>query len=186
MTVSYQATLEDLTEAATRSFLRTRTFRVDRLKSTIVNAAFLGAIFIALTWQENLEMRCWGIAFGFGFGGVIPFVAHPELVRSRLRKYLRRELGASLPIVTYSIHEGRLIHESRGVIISFALADLTAVSENKGILELDFGNKGITILPLRAFKTATERSEFMAALDNRVNQQTSLDDSPTRVYHSPS
>lgn len=168
MTVSYQATLEDLTEAATRSFLRTRTFRVDRLRTALVTAAFLGAIFIALTWQENVEMRCWGIAFGFGFGGVIPFVAHPELVRSRLRKYIRRELGASLPIVTYSIHEGRLVYESRGVIISFALADLTAVSENKGVLELDFGDIGISIVPLRAFKTATEKSQFMAALDNQT------------------
>jgi len=98
-------------------------------------------------------------------GGLLNFLTYKPLVKRRIRKYIEREYGAQLPTVTrYSFENGQVVCESSGVTISFSSSELTDVIEDKERLELSFGDKGLSVIPLRAFKTAEEKKLFVTAI----------------------
>ena len=112
------------------------------------------------------------VGAGVGYG------LYPSTIRKRLRKYVEREYGSSMPArTTYSLDGQTIRCDSLGVSISYHLDDLKEVVEDVEALELSFGAKGLCLIPVRAYKTSEEKNAFLSTIKNANN---AIHRTPTR------
>ena len=162
MTLSYQATIEDVTEPSLRVFFRSRSARDNQIKSTIIGAVFMAAAgcYIARRWEPTTLIIA-GLV-GAIAGALLNYFTYKPTATRRIRKYMKRETEGRIPAqTTYSLKEDRIECECLDVIVSFSLADLESVTEDSERIELYFGNKGLCTIPIRAFSSDVEKSKFI-------------------------
>ena len=99
------------------------------------------------------------------WGTGVYLLAYKGTVRRRIERYVASETQGKLPETTcYEVIPGKLIGTTLGVDLSFPLSDLTAITEDATRLELSFGEKGLCVIPLRAFSSEDEKVAFLSAL----------------------
>jgi hypothetical protein len=170
MTLSYESTLNDLAQLAIRQFSRSETARKNRLSSAFW-AAFTATVFIAILFRdEPVEVNALWCFVAATVGSLIAYCIYPISTKKRIRKYVERELGKSIPALTrYTVGDDTIQCESFGATIIFRLEDLKEIAEDSEVLELSFGSKGLCVIPLRAFKNPEEKITFITKIKNANN-----------------
>lgn len=98
-------------------------------------------------------------------GALIGVITNKSNVRSSIRKNLKNEIGHRLPCTTtYQTTDDSLSVEYLGICLSFQLAELTLIREDKGYLELWFGDLALCTIPLRAFESPAQQVRFIEDL----------------------
>lgn len=166
MTLSYDSTLDDVTETSVRLYQRGKTYASRRWGGAVLSAvlfAFFGLLGFHSHETVNLPLICFAAA---AWGAGLYWLTYNGSVRRRLKKYIVAQLPGAWPRPTrYEIKDGQLRGTTAGAPVSLALSDLAAVREDAGYLVLDFGGpQGLCVIPLRAFASAAEKAEFLAAL----------------------
>lgn len=166
MTLSYQATLEEVAEPAVRRFLRSKTAHRGRIHSTCLGAILLAVALLLVFRDRSPAVWLWSALVGAVIGGTINFLTYTPSVRARIRRHIQTESGHMLPTETvFVIHPGRLVCAFLSVKVEFSLRDLTGLSEDPGWIELSFGDKGLCTIPARVFEDAGRKAAFLQAIE---------------------
>jgi hypothetical protein len=165
MSLSYDSTLDDVVETATRSFLRSAAYKTNRWRGAVLCALAFGVLgFLGFNSAQNINLPviC-AVAAAWGAG--IYVFGYKSSVRRRIVKYVATEMKGPWPRTTdCEITDGKLISTTAGATTTYPIADLIAVSEDAYYIELSFTTKGLCLIPLRAFEDDHEKSAFLAAL----------------------
>lgn len=163
MRLEYEATLDDVSEPMIRHYLRGRNYARQRFREPMWGgiAAMIGCYLISVV-SKPLADIWWIYPLVFLLGYAVVRIPLQATVSRRIRSYVRREMGNSLPAKTsFEVSDNHLYCESMKSDISFRLADLSESSEDGERLELVFGETGVCTIPLRAFRDAEEKEEFL-------------------------
>lgn len=165
MTLSYDSTLDDVVEAATRTFLRGKTYATNRWRGAVLcGAGFAVLAFLGFNAKSNVNLPVVCVAAA-AWGAGLYLLAYKSAVRRRIASYVASELKGEWPRTTRCvIQDGRLVTTTFGTSTSYALAELSDVSEDAQVLELSFGSKDTCLIPLRAFDSTDEKAGFLAAI----------------------
>ena len=165
MKLSYDSTLDDVVETSTRTFLRSPAYATNRWRGAVLCAAGF-AVFGFLGFKDkdtiNLPVVCIAAA---AWGAGLYLLAYKSALRRRIASYAAGELTGEWPRATQCVVEnGQLVTTTFGTSTAYTLAELSHVTEDAKVLELHFGPKSTCMIPLRAFESAEEKAEFLAAL----------------------
>jgi hypothetical protein len=165
MTLSYESRLEDVTESAVRLFLRGKTYATNRWRGAVLCAAVF-AVFALLGFHNRAVIHvAWICVAAAAWGAGLFLLTYKTTVRKRIASYVARETEAQFPhTTTVEIHDDKIISAGAGINKTFPLTGLAAVTEDKTHLELSFGDKGLCVIPLRAFSSEEEKTAFLAAV----------------------
>lgn len=168
MKYRYEATLNDVAEPSVRLFLRGKTYLTHRWRGVVVCAVvFAGFAWLGFHAKENVNMVVVGLAAA-AWGAGLYLLTYQGTVRRRIQKYVTSEMAGPWPRITdCEIKDGKFISRAEGLNTSFNLADLTGVSEDVRYLELTFGERGLCVIPLRAFVSTEEKNAFLSAVESR-------------------
>ena len=163
MELNYQATLEDFAEPQIRHYLGTETYRKQRIWEPLKGGAMT---MVALLLIGNLTsdfQPSWGLyVLAFGFGWLLDFLTLEKTVSRRIGKHLKRELREKLPAsVRYWFEEDRLCCETLSTTFNFDLNSIEDVSEDAERLTISFEDRGLCMIPLRAFDDETQKRQFI-------------------------
>jgi hypothetical protein len=162
MTLTYQATLDDIAEPAIRHYLRSTSARRARIRSTVSGAVFMAAAFIFIFRERSLFFVAGGAVAGVVIGAALNFWTYIPTVKKRIRKHIQTENGHRIPNETiYIVEPGILRCESLGVKLEFSLKDLKEVSEDAERIEFSFGDVGLCTIPVRAFSDNAAKAAFI-------------------------
>jgi len=165
MKLTYETTLAEVSEAPVRLFLMGKTYATNRWRGALICAGAFG--FFALLGfnaktNVNLPVICVAAA---AWGGGIFLLAYKGMVRRRIIGYVASELKGTWPRRTdYAVNGTQLICTSAGQTFIYRLAELAGVHDDGRWLELSFGERGLCVIPLRAFADTDEKSRFLAAM----------------------
>lgn len=164
-TIRYEATLDDVTEPSVRFYLRSKTARKAKLRSTVAGGAMCAvAMVFILRNRDPAILVAAGLA-GALIGACLNFFTYTSTVRGRIRKHLKNSMEGKLPSPTsFGIEDGKLVCDSCGVTISFPLTRLEVVTEDVARMEISFGDTGLCTIPLRAFECPEQKAEFLERL----------------------
>ncbi len=168
MKLVYESTLEDAAEPAVRQFLRSKTARKAKIRSTVTGAVCAATV-VLIFFHDRPPLYCAvTTVIAAIFAGFINYISYTPTVVSRTRKYMERETGDKLPATTTYWFEDRKIHcEFLGSTISFPLSKLERVSEDKDRMEILFGCSRNCVIPLRAFTTPEQKAAFLENLNTK-------------------
>jgi hypothetical protein len=165
MLLEYETTLPDLAEAHTRLFLRSDTFKKHRVYFSLGSAiTFIAFLFF---FSDNVDSsREWAGAILIAvILAIVCFLVRKKMVSHSIFKYIEREYGDALPFMTqFTVSEQQLACSSRDVGITFSLDDLENVIEDDEYVEMSFGNRGLCVVPLRAFESESHKSNFLSVV----------------------
>ncbi len=167
MKLTCEATLDDVVEPSFRLFLRSKTYVTNRWRDSAIWAGIF-ALFAYLGFHSNPNVNIvWVCAAASIWGAVIHLLTYKGTVRRRIQKYVEREMKGPWPRTSdYEITTDKVIYTGSGVSTSFNLTDLTGIVEDAKRLELTFGDKGLCLVPLRAFQSTEEKAEFLAQIQH--------------------
>jgi len=166
MTFSYDSTLDDVSEVSVRLFLRSKTYATNRWRGAALCAAMFAAFaFLGFNAKENINLPAVCAAAAVWGAGLF-LLTYKGSIRRRIKKYIATELKGPWPRpVVYEIKDGKLLSTTSGTTITFALSDLSSVTEDSRYLELTFDSaNGIAVIPLRAFDDTYHKAAFLAQL----------------------
>lgn len=165
MKLSYESRLDDIVEPAVRLFLRSKTYQTNKWRGTLL-CAVVFAVFAFLGFHARDAISIvWICMAAAAWGAGIYLLTYKGTVRRRIEKYVARQTEGKLPETTlYEVTSEKLNYTTLGVGITFPLADLIVIVEDAEYLELSFGEKGICVIPLRAFSTPDEKAAFLSAV----------------------
>jgi hypothetical protein len=171
MTISYDAELEDFAQPSIRHFLRSETAVRARRTRALTWALIYGAVagFLFRNWAPIGTITA--ALIGAALGALCGFSTYKGAAGNGIRAHIARELRGRLPIRTeWIIDDEAVTIEYAEATIRFQLADLERITEDPphlqfpGWLEINFGRKGLGTVPLRVFKSDSEKAAFIAAL----------------------
>jgi len=165
MKLIYDSTLDDVVETATRTFMRSPAYATNRWRGAVLCAAGF-AVFGFLGFKDkntvNLPVVCIAAA---AWGAGLYLLAYKSAVRRRISSYVAGELTGEWPRATHCVVEnGQLVTTTFGTSTTYALAELSRVVEDAKVVELSFGPASTCTIPKRAFDSAEEKAEFLAAI----------------------
>jgi len=162
MTLSYDASLDDITEPHLRQYFRTSTARNTRTRSVLYGAIIIGAAIYFVARESDPTSLALAVLFGAAVGSALNFFTFRSSMTKRFRKHLSKETEGRLPARTiYSFEPGHIKCSCLGAAITFSLLGLESITEDEKYLELRFENKGLCTIPLRVFSTPTEKDDFL-------------------------
>jgi hypothetical protein len=165
MTLTYEPTLEDLSEPSIRFYLRSGTAASSRWKSAAISGFLSAVLAYALVQARRPDLAVKAAFTAGALTAMLNGLLFLPGVRRRIRKYVSKQVSALMPLkTTYNIHNDSLHCETAGVTTTFSLSDLSEISEDEKRLEIAFGPKGLCVLPLRAFRSPAEKEAFIAAI----------------------
>ncbi|MCP5543200.1 MAG: hypothetical protein H7A49_04765 [Akkermansiaceae bacterium] len=171
MLLRYQSTLEDHIEPAVRFFRRSKTYSKQRWTEAFWAGAIGGFVAVSMSYMFLDWPMLVAAAVGFTLGPVIVLLTYDDTVSKRIAKHIKTQIGSRLPTTTeYLIENGRLRYKSYDVEITFSLQDLTDISEDSERIEFTFDDKGIALIPLRAFDNADHKKDFLACIQKEREQ----------------
>lgn len=165
MKLTYESTLDDVVETAMRTFMRSPAYATNRWRGAVLCAAGF-AVFGFLGFKDkdtiNLPVVCIAAA---AWGAGLYLLIYKSAVRRRIASYAAGELAGEWPRTTHCVvRDGQLVTTTFGTSTTYALAELSRVAEDAKVLELSFGSQSACTIPLRAFDSAEEKAEFLAAI----------------------
>ena len=165
MTLSYDSTPDDVVEAATRTFMRSKTYATNRWRGAVLcGAGFAVLAFLGFNAKPDINLPAVCIAAA-AWGAGLYLLAYKSAVRRRIASYVASELKGEWPRTTRCvIQDGRLVTTTLGTSTSYDLAELSQVAEDARVLELNFSAQGTCTIPLRAFDSNDEKAGFLAAI----------------------
>jgi hypothetical protein len=165
MNLTYQATLEDISEPAIRHYLRSQSAKKNRRQSTVIGMVICAAAAAFVFRDSEGTKLLFFTIIGAITGGVLNFYTYKSTVKKRITKHMRLETEGRLPSqTTYRIQENELICDCLGATITFQILDLAEIKEDNERMELNFGDVGLCTIPLRAFESAEEKQIFLREL----------------------
>ena len=171
MILQYESTLEDHIEPAVRLFRRSKTYSRQRWSEAFWAGVMCGFVFLSLSFIFPQYSKIGAAVLGLVLGPVLVFMTFKDTTAKRIAKHIRNEIGSRLPTTTqYLVENGRLHYKSHGVEISFGLQDLSRISEDAQRIEFNFGDKGIALIPLRAFDNADHKQAFLDCIQKESTQ----------------
>jgi hypothetical protein len=165
MTFTYETTLAEVSEAPVRLFLMGKTYATNRWRGALICVGAFG--FFALLGfnakpNVNLPVICVAAA---AWGAGIFLLAYKSMVRRRITTYVASELKGTWPRRTdYAVNGAQLICTSAGQTFTYRLAELAGVHDDGRWLELSSGERGLCVIPLRAFADTNEKVRFLTVL----------------------
>ncbi len=167
MTLTYESNLDDVSEPAIRHFLRSKTARNARFRSTISGLIVCAAAIIFIFRERDAVVMLIGGIVGAIFGATINYFTYVPTVTRRIRKHMERETEGKLPAETiYHFRERKLICDHLGTTIALSLTDLQRVTEDVERIEICFGSTGLCTIPLRAFESPEQKVTFLEQLNS--------------------
>jgi hypothetical protein len=165
MNLRYQSTLEDHIEPAVRLFRRSKTYSRQRWSEALWAGAIGGFVCVSMSFMFHQGSKLVAAAIGLVLGPIIVLVTYEDTIAKRIAKHIKNQIGSRLPATTeYLIENGRLRYKSNDVEISFCLQDLSNISEDSQRIEFAFDDKGIALIPLRAFDNADHKQAFLTCI----------------------
>lgn len=168
MKLTYESTLDDLTDPSVRFFMRSETYRRGRIRNALVGAlsgSAVGGLF-GITRSDTI-FATYAI-LGAVVGATISYLTTPGSTKRSIRKHLERETRGRLPALTvYTFEEKKVVVDHLGVTTAFQLEDIEDIAEDAGRLDISFGDVGLCTIPLRAFKDDEEKAAFLAKLSSQ-------------------
>ncbi len=165
MTLTYEATLDDIAEPMIRHYLRSKTAQQNRKRSAAIGAVIMAIAFFYI-FRERQEFAYVAASIGALIGAAINFSTYVRTVKRRIRKHIQTENGHRIPNETiFTIEPDVLRCESFGVKIEFPLCALKEVSEDSSRIELSFGDTGLCTIPIRAFHDASAKVAFLDKIE---------------------
>ncbi len=167
MKFSYDATLDDVAEPSVRLFLRSKTYLTNRWRGAVLCAV----VFAAFAWlgfnaKETVNLAAVCAAAGL-WGAGLYWLTYKGTVRRRIRTYIAGELKGTWPRTTHiELTENQLISTTHDASTTYHLSDLVGVFEDTRHLELNFGSRGLWVIPKRAFDSTDEKTAFLSSLEN--------------------
>jgi hypothetical protein len=169
MILTYQSSLDDVSEVSVRLYVRGRSYATTRLGGAVLSAAgFALLAFLGFHSKENVNIAGISIAAA-AWGAALFFFTYQSTVRRRIANYVAKELGGTWPRATsVKVADAKLIVTIGGAQTTYDLADLSHVHESGNYLELTFGLQSICVIPLRAFADTDEKAAFLTTLGRPV------------------
>ena len=166
MKIQYESTIEDVSEPHIRQYLRSSSYRRQRLLEPIWGGVGTLVAFYAITTFTSYSPNTWWIyLIVFALGWLCIFLTIRDTISKRILKYLKLEIGHKLPSSSeYLVSDSKLHCSSLGADIVFNLEDLSSVDEDSERIELLFGDVGLSIIPLRAFDDVDHKESFLQIL----------------------
>jgi hypothetical protein len=165
MKITYETTLAEAAEAPLRFFLRGKTYTTNRWRGTLICAGafgFFGLLGFNAKPNVNLPVICVAAA---AWGAGIFLLAYKSMVRRRITTYVASELKGTWPRRTdYTVNGAQLICTGAGQTFTYRRAELTEVHDDGRWLELSFVERGLCVIPLRAFADTNEKVRFLTVL----------------------
>jgi hypothetical protein len=163
--LSYESRLEDVVEPAVRLFLRSKTYRTNKWRGTLLCAGVFAVFaFLGFHARDTISV-VWICIAAAAWGAGIYLITYKGTVRRRIERYIATETqGKLLETTHYEVTPEKLTATTLGVDVTFRLSDLQGISEDATRLELSFGEKGPCVIPLRAFQSPEEKTAFLAAV----------------------
>ena len=164
MTLSYESTLDDVTEASVRLFLRSKTYTTNRWRGALLCAAMFAAFaFLGFNAKKNINLPV-VCAAAAAWGAGLFLITYKGSIRRRIKKYIASELKGPWPRPTvYEIKNGTLSSTTAGTTVTYALSDLSSVTTDTRYIELTYNTaQGIAVIPLRAFEDTDHKTAFLA------------------------
>jgi len=167
MKFSYEATLADVAEPSVHLFLRSNSYLTTRWRG----AALCAGVFAVFAWlgfhakeTVNIVVICLAAA---AWGAGLFLLTYKGSVRRRIASYVATELKGTWPRRTdIELTGNQLISTTSGASTTFKLSDLVSVFEDAKHLELNFGPRGLWVIPKCAFESTDAKTAFLAALEN--------------------
>lgn len=168
MKISYEAGLADYAEPSVRLYLRSQACATQRWRGAVLCAGVFGG-FAFLGFHAKETVNIFGVCAAAGVWGAGLFIlTYTGAVRRRIANYIAGETKGPWPRTTaYEVDQSRLISTCAGATRSFNLSDFAGIREDSKRLELNFGAKGLCVIPLRAFDSTDEKAAFLNALSQR-------------------
>lgn len=169
MKIAYESTLDDMVEPQLRIYFRSKTYQKSRWTAGIWGSLIPVVIFWVFFRPDSTSEILLTVFGGAAFGLIIHLLTFKEGIKKRIRKYVAREMKDTLPCLSeYNVNDGKIVYTGRNVSITFLLSDLISISEDAERLELSFGSdKGLCVIPLRAFQSPEEKSLFLSSLKSQ-------------------
>jgi len=166
MKLTYDSTLDDVVETATRGFLRSAAYKTNRWRGAVLCAVVFGVLgFLGFHSAQNINLPVVCVVAAAWGAGLYVF-GYKTSVRRRIAKYVATEMKGPWPRTTViEITGGKLISLTAGASTTYPLADLTSVSEDTHFIELSFTAKGLCLIPFRAFDSTDEKNAFLSAVE---------------------
>lgn len=166
MKITYEPTLDDMVEPQLRVYFRSKSYQKNRWTTAISGSLIMTAAFWIFLRPQSIRTILLTLFLGVATGLVTYLLTFKDGVKKRIRKYVEREnKGLPACLSEYTVTEGKIVYTGRNVSISFSLSDLLSITEDAERLELFFGaDKGLCVIPLRAFQSPEEKSLFLSSL----------------------
>jgi len=165
MRLEYTPTLSEISEASIRMFLRSKTYRIQKI-STPLKIVLIVGFFAFLLTQSLSPMVSWAIIFTLmAFFGISSMASYKNAVSRSISKHIKRQFeGLEITPTEYLMEPGKLKIKSMNVVTAFALSELTEVNEDFYYIELFFENRGLCVIPRRVFIDDSEKLKFIQAV----------------------
>jgi hypothetical protein len=169
MKLTYEASREDIAETGIRMFFRGKAFATTRRRGAILCAVmFTVFAFLGFHARENVNLAVVCVAAA-AWGAGLFLLTYKGAMRRRIQKYMTTEMHHSVPLViVHEIKDGTITRTASGSTQAFSLADFTGSNEDARYLELAFGDKGVCVIPLRAFPSTETKSAFLSAIGRPI------------------
>lgn len=161
MEIKFDSTLDELAEHHYRLFVRSATYRKNRWFGVAGSFLGVGTVFVLLENLARPGLPQWLPLLIAGVVAVAYLVFYPDLIRKNITSYLARKSGHEIPCLSSCrIKGGHVVCRTLNKEVVFEISDLVSVEENKELLELYFGPKGLWVIPKRAFESGAEIDRF--------------------------
>jgi hypothetical protein len=166
MKITYESTLDDMVEPQLRVYFRSKSYQKNRRTAAISGSLIMTAAFWVFIRPQSTRTILLTLFLGVTTGLVTYVLTFKDGVKKRIRKYVAREMKDKPPCISeYTVTEDKIVYTARNVTIGFLLSDLVSITEDPERVELFFGaDKGLCVIPLRAFRSPEEKSLFLASL----------------------
>jgi hypothetical protein len=166
MKISYESTLDDMVEPQLRLYFRSKTYQRSKWTTAITGPLVTIVVFWVFFRPQSTRAILFTVLGGLALGLITNVLTFKDGIKKRIRKYVAREMKDKPPCISeYTVTEDKIVYTARNVTIGFLLSDLVSITEDPERMELFFGaDKGLCVIPLRAFQSPEEKSLFLASL----------------------
>jgi hypothetical protein len=165
MRVQFEATLDDMVDAALRALTRSPSFSPYRWADNVGGAIFTGLLSGAVVYWLIPEVREDRLVVSIvaGIAGLVLFpILRMWITKRRLRRYYRELLGSSSPfsVQVESSPKGICVKQKTGqVIYEWRLID--SIRETADSIDIYPRHGGIVVVRKRGFESAEQMQRFV-------------------------
>jgi hypothetical protein len=159
--VQYQATQDDILDTHLRLQKRSKLISRWMLQGMLFTGLIVAVLFaLLISGNAILKMR-WAIA-GFFMACAFYYVAYRGLIKGRMRKFLREQMGTDGPVpFEVELTPDGIWTKLHKVQLSFAWEDVSEISDLPDSIEMYVAEGGIVVVRDKAFSSTADRKRFL-------------------------